>query len=119
MLHILAADPVEHVLPHDLVRLGPLVITNQRVIVFGKSRHELDAEKITFVGRQSSRPLIYIGLFFLLTALPVVGYGAYLWISVRGMPTSWADSCCSARSLSREREIASGVLQEGTPWRSK
>jgi F0F1-type ATP synthase membrane subunit a len=32
MLHILAADPMEHVLPHDLVRLGPVVITNQMLM---------------------------------------------------------------------------------------
>src|SRR5689334_11796342 len=32
MLHILAADPMEHVLPHDLVRLGPVVVTNQMLM---------------------------------------------------------------------------------------
>jgi F0F1-type ATP synthase membrane subunit a len=29
MLHILAADPLEHVLPHGLFHIGPLVVTNQ------------------------------------------------------------------------------------------
>src|SRR5436853_2442629 len=32
MLHILAADPLEHVLPHDLLHLGPLVVTNQMLM---------------------------------------------------------------------------------------
>src|SRR5438105_8400294 len=32
MLHILAADPLEHVLPHDLLRLGPVVVTNQMLM---------------------------------------------------------------------------------------
>jgi F0F1-type ATP synthase membrane subunit a len=29
MLHILAVDPLEHVLPHELFHIGPLVVTNQ------------------------------------------------------------------------------------------
>src|SRR5438270_13123211 len=32
MFHILAADPLEHVLPHDLTRIGPIVITNQMLM---------------------------------------------------------------------------------------
>src|SRR5437879_6057848 len=32
MLHILAADPLEHVLPHELFRIGPLVVTNQMLM---------------------------------------------------------------------------------------
>src|SRR6478609_9023222 len=32
MLNLLAADPLEHVLPHDLTRIGPVVITNQMLM---------------------------------------------------------------------------------------
>lgn len=67
---------------------APLVITSQRVIQFvGDRRQELEASTISFVGRSSLRPLIFLGLFFILTGLPLAGYGAYLWYSVRGMPT--------------------------------
>jgi hypothetical protein len=40
-------------------------------------------------------------------------------MAVRGMPTSCADRYCSARSLSREREMAMVELTLGTPARSK
>ncbi len=87
MVDLRPQESVFYPAPYVEDEIVPLIITNQRVIVLGNNRHELEAKKITFVGRQSSRPLLFLGLFFLLTALPVVGYGAYLWFSVRGMPT--------------------------------
>lgn len=74
--------------PYDENEYTPLIITSQRVLQMeGDKRREMDGGKITFVGRSSSRPLIFFGLFFLLCGLPVAGYGVYLWISVLGMPT--------------------------------
>jgi hypothetical protein len=83
--------PQESVLfpaPYDENAYTPLVITNQRILQLeGDKRRELDAPKVTFVGRASTRPLIFLGLFFLLCGLPAIGYGGYRWLSVRGMPT--------------------------------
>jgi hypothetical protein len=74
--------------PYDENEYAPLIITSQRVLQMeGDKRREIDGGKISFVGRSSTRPLIFIGLFFLLSGLPMAGYGAYLWISVLGMPT--------------------------------
>ncbi|HZQ00116.1 MAG TPA: hypothetical protein VFB13_11290 [Reyranella sp.] len=74
--------------PYDENEYTPLIITSQRVLQMeGDKRREMDGGKIGFVGRSSTRPLIFFGLFFLLCGLPVLGYGAYLWISVLGMPT--------------------------------
>jgi hypothetical protein len=83
--------PLENVFfpaPYDENEYTPLIITSQRVLQLeGDKRREMEAKKVTFVGRSSTRPLIFIGLFFVLCGLPVVGYGAYLWLSVHGMPT--------------------------------
>jgi hypothetical protein len=88
VLEMRPQETVFYPAPYDETVVAPVVITNQRVIVMGREgRHELDAKKITFIGRASSRPLIFLGLFFLLSGLPVVGYGAYLWWTVHGMPT--------------------------------
>jgi hypothetical protein len=74
--------------PYDENEYAPLIITSQRVLQMeGDKRREIDGGKISFVGRSSTRPLIFIGLFFVLSGLPMAGYGAYLWISVLGMPT--------------------------------
>jgi hypothetical protein len=83
--------PLENVFfpaPYDENEYTPLIITSQRILQMeGDKRREMEASKVTFVGRSSTRPLIFIGLFFVLCGLPVVGYGAYLWLSVHGMPT--------------------------------
>jgi len=89
MVELRPQESVFYPTPYVEDEVVPLVITNQRIIQMSKAgtRHEMDAGKVTFVGRHSSRPLIFLGLFFLLSGLPLVGYGIYLWLSVQGMPT--------------------------------
>jgi hypothetical protein len=89
MVELRPQETVFYPTPYVEDEVVPLVITNQRIIQMSKAgtRHEMDAGKVTFVGRTSARPLIFLGLFFLLSGLPVVGYGVYLWLSVQGMPT--------------------------------
>lgn len=87
---MIALKPQEQVFfpaPYVEDEVAPLIITNQRVVQMGDSGpQEVDAGKITFLGRHSVRPLLFLGLFFVFCGLPVVGYGGYLWLSVRGMP---------------------------------
>jgi hypothetical protein len=74
--------------PYDENAYTPIIITNQRVLQMGgEKRREIEADKVSFVGRSSSRPLIFFGLFFILCGLPVAGYAGYLWLTVRGMPS--------------------------------
>jgi hypothetical protein len=88
MVELRPQESVFYPAPYDENEYTPLIITSQRVLSMeGDKRREMDAGKVTFVGRASSRPLIFFGVFFLLCGLPVLGYGAYLWLSVRGMPT--------------------------------
>jgi hypothetical protein len=89
MLELKQGETVLFPAPYEEDKFVPVIVTTLRVLQFtkGDKRQELDATKITFLGRQSSRPLIFIAVFFLLTGLPVVGYGAYLYLSVRGMPS--------------------------------
>jgi hypothetical protein len=88
MVELKQGETVLFPAPYEEDKVVPLIVTTLRVLQFTKDqRQELDAKKITFLGRQSSRPLIFLALFFILTGLPVVGYGAYLYLSVRGMPS--------------------------------
>src|SRR5687767_2318204 len=64
-----------------------LVITNQRVVQFGEEgRQELPAREVSFVGRLSERPFVALGVILAIIGLPLVGLGAYLFLSVKGMP---------------------------------
>lgn len=87
---ILALRSQEQVLfpaPYVEDEVVPLIITSQRVVQMGeKGPVELEAGKITFLGRHSNRPFIFLGLFFLFLGLPLLGFGGYLWLSVRGYP---------------------------------
>ncbi len=88
MLELKPGETVLFPAPYEEDQVVPLIVTTLRVLQFTKDkRQELDAKKITFLGRQSNRPLIFLALFFVLTGLPVVGYGAYLYLSVHGMPS--------------------------------
>src|SRR5262245_15997576 len=74
--------------PYDENQETPFVITSQRVLhLEGEKRREIEAAQVRFVGPSSSRPLIFLALFFLLCGLPVVGYGVLRWRSVLGMPS--------------------------------
>jgi hypothetical protein len=120
MVELRSMETVLYPAPYVEDEVVPLLVTNQRVIVFGQQRHELEAKKITFVGRQSTRPLLFLGLFFLLTGLPVIGYGAYLWISVRGMATfeeqKPAEDMPEFEDPGRVRLKAIGIAVAGILW---
>jgi len=88
MLELHSGENVLFPTPYEEDKVVPLILTNLRVVQFtGDKRQEVDARKISFLGRSSRRPLIFFAIFFILTGLPVVGYGAYLYLSVRGMPS--------------------------------
>lgn len=88
MLELKPQEAVLFPTPYVEDEVAPIVVTNQRVVAMAKDqRRELDAKKITFVGRQTSRPLLFIGLFFALTALPLVGWAGWQWLQVKGMPS--------------------------------
>jgi len=88
MLEIRPGETVLFPAPYEEDKVIPLIVTTQRVVqMTGDKRQELDARKITFLGRQSLRPLIFLGIFFVLVGLPIAGYGAYLYWSVHDMPS--------------------------------
>ncbi len=64
------------------------LITTNRVINFGdEGRVEMDLGKVSFTGKLSGRPLLVLGIVLALLGLPLVGWGAYQYNSVKGMPT--------------------------------
>jgi hypothetical protein len=65
-----------------------IIVTDQRVVYFGaEGRQELDARKVSFVGRLTSRPFLVFCIVAALIGIPVAGYGAWLWYSVKDMKT--------------------------------
>ena len=88
MLELKAGETVLFPAPYEEDKVVPLIVTTMRVVqMTGDKRQELDARKITFLARQSLRPFIFLGIFFVLTGLPLLGYGGYLYYTVNGMPS--------------------------------
>lgn len=62
-----------------------LVVTNQRVVQFGDAGlEEMPARDLTHVGRVSERPTLVLGILLLVVGLPLVGFGAYLFLTSKG-----------------------------------
>jgi hypothetical protein len=65
-----------------------IIVTDQRVVYFGdEGRQEMEAKKVSFIGRVSGRPYLVACILMALIGLPLAGYGAYMWYSVRDMKT--------------------------------
>ncbi len=62
-----------------------LLVTDQRVVYFGESgREEMEAKKVSFVGRMSGRPYLWICVVMALIGAPVALYAANNWFGVLG-----------------------------------
>ena len=83
------AKPHENILfpvPYAENEAHPLVITNLRVVQRAPAGEvELETREIHFVGRNTLRPRLPIGVMLLALALPLLGFGAYEIYSVWGM----------------------------------
>jgi hypothetical protein len=65
-----------------------IIVTDQRVVYFGdEGRQEMEAKKVSFIGRVSGRPYLVACIIMALMGLPLAGYGAYLYWSVKDMKT--------------------------------
>jgi hypothetical protein len=65
-----------------------IIITDKRVVYFGDDgRQEMEANKVSFVGRISGRPFLVACILMALIGLPLAGYGAWMWYSVKDMKT--------------------------------
>jgi hypothetical protein len=65
-----------------------IVVTDHRVVYFGtEGRQEVDARQISFVGRLTNRPFLILCIVAALIGLPIAGYGAWMWYSVKDMKT--------------------------------
>jgi hypothetical protein len=65
-----------------------IVITDKRVVYFGaEGRQEVAADKVSFVGRTSGRPFLVACIIMVLVGLPLAGWGAWMWYSVKDMKT--------------------------------
>jgi hypothetical protein len=62
-----------------------LIVTDQRIINFGdEGRQELESKKVTFVGRQSTRPYLWMCIVMALVGAPILLYAANNWFGVVG-----------------------------------
>jgi hypothetical protein len=62
-----------------------LLVTDQRIIHFGEAgREEIEAKKVSFVGRLQSRPFVAMCVVMALIGLPLVLYAANNWFGVIG-----------------------------------
>jgi hypothetical protein len=83
------ANPHENILfpvPYAENEDHALVITNQRIVQRSDAGQvELATREVGFVGRQTLRPRLPLGVMLLALALPLVGFGVYEIYSVWGM----------------------------------
>jgi hypothetical protein len=62
-----------------------LIVTDQRLVYFGnEGRQEMDAKKVSFVGRTSGRPFLVMCIVFALIGLPILAYAANRWYGAVG-----------------------------------
>jgi hypothetical protein len=65
-----------------------IIVTDQRVVYFGdEGRQEMEAKKVNFIGRMSGRPFLVACIIMALVGIPLAGWGAWMWYSVRDMKT--------------------------------
>src|SRR5260221_553531 len=62
-----------------------LIVTDKRIVYFGdQGRQEMEANKVSFVGRPSGRPFLTMCIVFALIGAPLLGYAANRWFGVIG-----------------------------------
>lgn len=75
-------ENVVYPMPYVETEAHPTVVTTQRVVHLGD---EIATRDVKSAGRKTQRPLWVLGLFLILLALPLAGYGGYLMFTVWGM----------------------------------
>ncbi len=62
-----------------------LIVTDQRIVYFGdEGRQEMESKKVTFVGRLSNRPYLWLCIVLVLIGAPTFLYAANNWFGVIG-----------------------------------
>src|SRR5438128_263642 len=62
-----------------------LLVTDQRIIYFGQEgREEMEAKKVSFVGRLQGRPYIWLCVVMALVGAPLFLYAANNWFGAIG-----------------------------------
>ena len=62
-----------------------LIVTDQRIVYFGaEGRQEMEAKKVSFVGRLSGRPFVILSIVMVLIGAPILLYAANNWFGLVG-----------------------------------
>ena len=62
-----------------------LLVTDQRIVYFGDDgREEMEAKKVSFVGRTSGRPFLWMCIVMVLAGAPLFLYAANNWFGAIG-----------------------------------
>jgi hypothetical protein len=65
-----------------------LIITSQRIVDIHEGLKEVDAAKLTFVGRLSDRPLLKLSVLLAMIALPLLIIAGVNYLGIRNKPTA-------------------------------